>query len=169
MEHFRRSIGRQPLRATLYRREDRCLLVVANFLRRAVGCKATLDFDALGIPAAARDGMTVVDVDHARPPDGADLGVLHLADNVRKPGALPVIGDSLDGPDSVLADTRDDADVDALLGEDEEAKRARKREQFFAIAAQGNEISLRVGAHNYRAVEWRWAEAAGREGGNRRE
>jgi hypothetical protein len=151
-KHFRASLAEQPLRATVYKKNNRCLLLLANFLRRAVGCKATLDFDALGIPPAARNRVTVFDVDKDRPPGEVDLAVLHL-DDLKKGSKPPTVGDVTAGPDGILADSGDDMDVVAMLEGDE---RAGKREQFFAVQHDGNTITLQVAAHNYRAVELRW-------------
>jgi len=162
MEHFRQSIAAEPLRATLYKKKDRAMLIVANFLRRSVGCRATLNLDALGIPAAVRDRLKVVDVDSARPPGGADLGKLHLADNHARTLAPPQIGDlekdragdNLKGPAG--APTGDDGEIEALIGSQGQQQGDPKAEGFFTLETRGNTFTLHVGPHNFRAVELRW-------------
>jgi hypothetical protein len=140
--HFRRAIGAQPLRATLYKKGNRCLLVVANFLRRAVGCRAVVAFDALGVPADVRERLTATDVDRDRPPAGADLAALHLSGN--QPKREPV------------HDATGDAELSAFLHGTAGGRGTPGAERFYAVARDGRAISLQIGAHNYRAIELRW-------------
>lgn len=155
MEHFRQSIGRQPLRATIYKKDGRCLLIVANFLRRSVGCTATLDLAALGVPADARQRLTVVDVDKGRPPGQADPAVLHLADNFPKTAAGPKIGSKIEGLEG--GRKLDDAfDPEAVLAEDEAAAAAVRRERYYEVTVEANRLSFQVPPHNFRAIELRW-------------
>lgn len=150
-EHLRRDLARQPLRATLYKKKDGVLLIVGNFLRRAVGARVTLDLAALGVPADARGRLRVVDTENGRPPGDVNLATFHLADNVTKETAAPKLRD-LHG-ENLLAADKAWAGLDAALDEPGDRDAA---EAFYAIKTNGGAIELQVGPHNYRAVELTW-------------
>ncbi|MCZ7649481.1 MAG: DUF6067 family protein [Planctomycetota bacterium] len=65
----REAVKREPLRATLYKKNGRALLVVANFLKKPIKAEVSVDLERLGVPAAARASFAVEDVDDWKPKD----------------------------------------------------------------------------------------------------
>jgi hypothetical protein len=149
-EHMRKDLVRQPLRATLYKKQNGILLVVGNFLRRSVGARVTLDLDALGVPAEARGRVKVAEADHGRPPKGVDLATFHLEENLMKREAPT----NDIGAKDLLADEKE-LDFEVELDDPKQAADEATK-AFHAIKAEGGTVELRVGPHNYRAVELTW-------------
>ena len=171
-DHFYRSLAQQPLRATLYKKGNRCMVVVVNFLRRSVGANITLSLDELGVPLEHRGGLTAVDIDDWLPPPGTDMGKLHVADVPRSRSAALLSEIKREGgfPD-VPADTGireedEGGEVETMLKQPEgaeyrftnpdEPKAPVIVDKFFAVSLKDNVLSLNVAAHNFRAIELRW-------------
>jgi hypothetical protein len=151
-EHMRKDLVRQPLRATLYKKQNGILLVVGNFLRRSVGARVTLDLAALGVPAEARGRLKIVEADHGRPPAGVNLDTFHLAENIVKKD-IPTIESR--GEEDPLSDDEAAVDFEFEL-EDSAAVESAAAKAFHAIKAEGDTVELQVGPHNFRAVELTW-------------
>ena len=64
-------VSEKPLYVTLYKKGNRCLVVTANFLKKAVDGKVTLDLAKLGVPAASVKSLKVEDLDDWTPPSDA--------------------------------------------------------------------------------------------------
>ncbi len=171
-DHFHRSLASQPLRATLFKRGNRCMIVVVNFLRRSVGAKITLRLDELGVPPEHQAGLTAEDIDDWLPPPGADLEKLHVADlprsksaallsEIRAKGGFPEVPADAGGS---RADLQADVEtmleqpegVELHLPEPDESDMPVKRDKFFTVDVKGNVLTLNVAAHNFRAIQLRW-------------
>jgi hypothetical protein len=135
-EEFRRSIGHQPLRATLYQKPDRALLVVANFLRKPVDGRVRLNFDALGVPKGRQPNVTVRDIDDWPEAQGYDIqrmGTPRAEEASTPPG--------------------EDKEDDAALGvADLELEGKKDRGPRLGDGV----VTLEVREHDFRAVEALW-------------
>ena len=133
---FRAAIGREPLRATVFKRDNRCLLVLVNFVKCPVDAAVTFDFDGLGVPPDRRAYIKVTDVDDWGEPEGVDL------QRLEKP----------DVADTALPDSLEDAgayeEVDLSLLDDEDAGEA--------LELDGSTLNLVATPHDFRAIELRW-------------
>ena len=161
-DHFYRSLAKQPLRVTLFKKENRCMVVVVNFLRRSVGAKITLDLEELGVPPEHRAGLAAADIDDWLPPPGTDLAKLHAADvpRSRKAALLSEIkegGGFPDVPPDAGALEEDGPDeVETALTRPEGQPAPADPAQFFTVVLKGNVLRLNVAAHNFRAIEVSW-------------
>jgi hypothetical protein len=183
-DHLYRSLAQQPFRATLYKKANRCMVVVVNLLRRSAAAKVSLNFDHLGIPPEHRAGLSAVDIDDWPPPPGTDMAKLHVADvplsrsaallsEIKEEGGFPEapVNSGVRADDKPAADpgvrSRDQqgemetmltqpegADFD--LSESEEPEAPAKADPFFAVTLEGNVLTLNVAGHNFRAIEIRW-------------
>lgn len=72
-EEFRRSIARQPFRVTIYKKPDRVLLVVVNFLRAKAKARIKLNLDRLGVSSDKRTKVNARDIDTWKKPEGIDI------------------------------------------------------------------------------------------------
>lgn len=127
---FRQSIARQPLRVTIYKKGDRALVVVANFLRCPVKGRVKVDLAALGVPADRRADVSAHDVDEWPEPEGIDL------QRAEKPQA---------GDAAPLAGPGEDDDLTLEEGD-----------PSLAIDYAKGELTLEIKGHNFRAIELRW-------------
>jgi len=170
-DHFYKSLAEQPLRATLYRKDGRCMVVVVNFLRRAVGARVKLNLDELGVPKGRRASLVVEDIDNWLPPAGTDLAKLRVADVPRtKSGEMlreiEAEGGFPDMPKETDAGDGDEpADVEAtftqpegeemVLPDPEEDEEEAEPDPFFGVTLKGNVLTMNVAGHNFRAIELR--------------
>ena len=171
-DHFHKSIAKQPLRCTLYKKQDRCMVVVVNFLRRSIGAKITLNLDELGVPAEARADLAATDIDTWMPPAGTKLDELHVADiprtgtaallsEIEKEGGFPDVPE-----DNGLRGKEEGGPVESVMErpegagfqftEPEESEAPVERDKFFNVSVKGNVLSLNVAGHNFRTIELRW-------------
>ena len=137
-KEFRESIGREPLRATLYRKQGRALLIVSNFLRQPVQGRVTIDLRALGVPEDRQAAFKVRDIDDW--PEAKGYDIRRLGDPKIEEGfaALEVapLGERVGlGTEELKLETKKAA-PDPLL--------------------KGNVITLKVKDHDFRAVELVW-------------
>ncbi|MDA0836243.1 MAG: DUF6067 family protein [Planctomycetota bacterium] len=170
-DNFHRSLAKRPLRATLYRKGNRGMVVVVNFLRRSIDAKVTLNLDELGIPPADQARLAATDIDDWLPPPGTDLETLHVADvprtrtgalltEIKEKGGFPVV------PEAGDAGEEDEADLETQiskpegdgfrLSDSEEDKLPAERGKFYNVNLKGNVLRLNVAGHNFRAIELRW-------------
>ena len=145
-KEFRDSIGKQPLRATIYRKGNRALLVVANFLRATVGARVRLHLGALGVPEERQAAVRLADLDDWPPPP---------------------VPEDLTAPPPKLDDANKMAD-ETGLGEDEldvgdfDPEAAEKRadqptdRKPAPLALKEGVVSLDVRGHDFRAIELTW-------------
>ncbi|MBM4031398.1 MAG: hypothetical protein FJ291_06375 [Planctomycetes bacterium] len=66
-----KRVSEKPLYVTLYKKGNRCLVVAANFLKKAVDGKVTLALHKLGVPTTSADSLKVEDLDDWGPPRDA--------------------------------------------------------------------------------------------------
>lgn len=148
------------------------MVVVVNFLRRAVGAKVTLNLDELGVPRDQQASLVAEDIDNWLPPPGTDLAELHVADvprtksgemlrEIEAEGGFPDMPKDLDdsGGD-------EPADVEATftrpeggaihVPKSEDDEQPAEPDPFFAVTLKGNVLTLNVAGHNFRAIELRW-------------
>jgi len=136
---MKRMLATNPLRATLYQKEDRALLVLANFVKTTVRGRVEIDFGALGLAKTAQAKLRAKDVDTWPPPEGVDPL------NPKKVNVKP--------PDLDL--TRDDGgDGEGLEVELVEASAKR------GIQIKDGVVMLEVLPHNYRLIEFSWSGEA---------
>ena len=145
-QEFRTSIGQQPLRATLYRKGDQALLVVANFLRAPVGARVRLNLDALGVPKEKRDAIRVSDIDDWPPPPKP----------IDRTAPPPKLGDAPKLADE-LGEVEDEFGTGDLAPEepkkkDDKAKGSKTPE----LALKDGLLALGVRGHDFRAIELSW-------------
>jgi len=142
---FRASIAKQPLRATIYKKGNRSLLILANFLRASVGARVRLDFDALGVPKESRAAIRVSDLDDwPSPPKPVD--------RTAPPPPVdetPGLAEGDDGAD-------DEFDVGELEPEEPKKEDGDKKEQFPDLDLTDGVLSLKVRGHDFRIVELIW-------------
>jgi len=171
-DDFYRSIAKQPLRATLYKKGNRCMVVVVNFLRRSIGARVALSLDELGVPTEHRAGLTAADLDNWLPPRGTNLENLHIADlpktrsaallaEIKKDGGFPDVpadtgidGKEEGGPVEAMLERPEGAEFQFV--EPEEPEEPVERDKFFNVSVKDNVLSLNVAPHNFRAIELRW-------------
>lgn len=129
-DEFRRAIGRDPLRATVLKKDRGALLIVVNFLHCPVKGTVTLDLDALGIPKDRQPAVAVKDADLWPEPAGPDLQKMKD----------PKIKD-------IHLDDGLDADVKLDLTDQKTPP---------ALSLRDGALTLEVKGHNYRLIELTW-------------
>jgi hypothetical protein len=171
-DHLYRSLAQQPFRATLYKKANRCMVVVVNLLRRSVAAKVSLSFEQLGIAPEHRAGLSAVDIDDWLPPPGTDMVKLHVADvpcsrsaallsEIQAKGGFPdapASADSRQGDEPAHMEsmlTRPEG-ADGRWPEPEAGSAPAEADPFFAVGLNGNILTLNVAGHNFRAIELRW-------------
>lgn len=148
------------------------MVVVVNFLRRAVGAKVTLNLDELGVPPDQRASLAAADIDDWLPPRGTDLAKLHVADiprsksaallsEINAKGGFPDVSGDPDArgggdPAEVEATLTQPEGAEFHLPEPEDEEEPAEADPFFAVALKGNVLTLNVAGHNFRAIELRW-------------
>ena len=134
---FWRSIGTQPFRATIYKKPDRALLVVGNFLRKTQTAHVALNLDGLGIPKARQAAVKAVDVDTWREPEGIDI------QRTKKPTAVDA-NVSISPQDEVEGEEKS---IEEDLG-------IQKKEADYEY--KDGKLEVIVKDHNFRLLELRW-------------
>ncbi|MBI2201387.1 MAG: hypothetical protein HYU43_05540 [Armatimonadetes bacterium] len=132
---LRESIGREPLRATLYLKSDRALLVLVNFLRQPVRGRVRLDLAGLGVPAERLGQVGVEDVDTWTHPPGEDIR--DLMKSQPKPEVPGEEGEAAED------DTRD-----------------FERSEEDGLRLRDGVLVLDVRPHDFRLIEFRWGRQA---------
>ncbi|MBS3763509.1 MAG: hypothetical protein KGZ25_09440, partial [Planctomycetes bacterium] len=152
-EHFRKSLARRPLRASAYVKDNRCLLIVTNFLRRSVGARLDFNREKLGIPPAEKASLRARNVDGCNPPEGVDLATMHLAELVKTKIKGPTVDEAMGG----AGDTGEET-IEGMLGEQvgDAAGPDKRNREFRNITLEGNTLELNVPPHNFRAIELTW-------------
>ena len=131
---MKKMIAENPLRATLYQKEDGILLALANFAKINVTGRVKIDFDALGLDKDKQAKLRGTDVDAWPPPEGADP---------LNPKKIEVkLEVNLRGEEEEVDPARD------LEPESEEDKTR--------VPIKEGAVELEVLPHNYRLVEFTW-------------
>jgi len=139
-DEFRRSIAVRPLRATLYQKPDRALVVVANFLRKPVEGRVRINYDALGIPKEQQAAVAIRDVDDWGEAKGYDIQRMGTPDAEGEAAAIPLEAEETE---------------DKSLGVKELELTKRKD---LSPKLKDGVISLEVKDHDFRAVELTWGD-----------
>lgn len=147
---FRRSIGTQPFRVTLYKKPDRALVVVVNFLKATVDAHVEIDLDALGIPKDRQAAVRAVDVDTWKEPEGIDI------QRAKKP--------TVEGS-NVAISPEEDVGGDEISVEDELGLTKKKP----TFGYKDGTLSATIKDHNFRVFELRWRQEKIQTGEQRRQ
>jgi hypothetical protein len=139
-EPMLKKIAADPLRATLFLKRGRALLVVVNFVRAPMGARIAVDWGRLGLLKAQRDALAIQDVDDWSEPTGVDL---------QRTGKPEVTDQDAGGPGT---DTGEQAGLgveDLHLEEKPDPKR---------ILVKDGTITLTIRGHDFRLIEVQWGE-----------
>jgi hypothetical protein len=131
-------IGRDPLRATLWKKPDRALLIVVNFLKMPVKGEVTLDLAALGLSKEEQARLKLEDVDRWPPPPGDDL------QNLQTPKAMEA-DPSLTAPDG---EQPSEFDAGEMAVED--------KKKVETLVLTNGTLALTVKPHDFRLIELTW-------------
>ena len=139
-DEFRRSIAVSPLRATLYQKPDRALVVVANFLRKPVDGRVRINYDALGVPKEQQARVSIRDVDDWGEAKGYDIQRMGTPDAEGEAAAIPLEAEKPE---------------DESLGV-KELELTKKKDRSPKL--RDGVIALEVKDHDFRAVELMWGD-----------
>ena len=146
-KEFRDSIGKQPLRATIYRKGSRALLVVANFLRASVGARVRLRLDALGVPQERQAAIRLTDIDDWPPPPEPE-------DLTAPPPKLDDANKMADETGLGGDDDLDVGDFDPEAAEKATGQPSDKKPP--PLELKEGTLSLDIRGHDFRAIELIW-------------